>query len=189
MVTAEQQWLRRLRSPICQMVHHTTALADTTLSHASLTALILALNTQHLRMLRIWQLLERAPQTCHATRCELKLFVKDYIRLLAAVTPQLDRLGSRLNSTVSSSIGTPEEDVFWELYVCVAISSDAFHAANKVWSELWAGEELPLHHAMYSAFYDLLIWLLKFSRSPAWMLMRQENHTTSRDAFLALILL
>lgn len=77
------------------------------------------------------------------------LMVADFLALLTALVPQLDRLGSMLNSATACSIGCFEEGVFWDLWNVLTISNYAFSAAYEVWPNfLFQSGAAPVHVAV-----------------------------------------
>lgn len=79
--------------------------------------------------------------------------------------------------------------MFWELWSFVAATCHAFECTWPIWPDMWAGTILPLHRAWYAAFHDLLAWILSFSRTSAWLLMRKHHGRDIRNKDLLIILL
>ncbi|MEW5319223.1 MAG: hypothetical protein WDW38_010388 [Sanguina aurantia] len=71
------------------------------------------------------------PEVYAASLPEQALLVTAFTSLLTALVPQLGRLGRRLSSPPpsSSSIGTPEEEVFWELWGFLVAACSAYGTA------------------------------------------------------------
>lgn len=123
----------------------------------------------------------------------LTLFIVEFAALLSALVPQLDKRSSRLSSVIACSVGTPEEHVFWELWGCLETCSAAFCVVSSkslaVWEVVAGSEEgLPFHHPLCNAVHCLLSWLLSFTRTPAWRLMRTEHSVYMRNEQLLQIL-
>lgn len=190
MATLQKAWLKRMRSPISAMMNCIRDLAFVDLPHASLSSILSRMSTLRSLLLKN---LTWAPQQLYnhstPTQREYGLLISDLSKVITAVVPQLNRLGLRLNLPgPASSIGTPEEAVFWELWFFVAAGCSAVEAGRPIWLDLWQRDRHALHTHWYAAFHTLLSWLLPFSRSPAWRLMRQQHGVHKRNAALIAIL-
>lgn len=123
------------------------------------------------------------------TRPQYAVFVTDFIALVAALIPELQRLGPRLSLVRARSIATvAEEELFWGLWGSVVGACSAFNSVAINGPDLWTVEEQPHHVPLYAVFHSLLEWLLPMTRSAAWRLMQPEHGTWNRDRELTLIL-
>lgn len=192
MQTPLQSKLELMRRPISQMRDHVTALTAVSLPHASIRSLLpmmAALRKQLLTFCSLPQPLSHS-MGMQTTRHDLTLFITYFTKFLTNLVPQLDRLGARLNTSTAASnrAGAAEENMFWELWSCLAATCHALECASPVWPDMWAGEIQPLQQAWYAAFQALLMWTLPFTRSPAWLLMREQHGRECRTRDLLLIL-
>ncbi|MEW5305313.1 MAG: hypothetical protein WDW36_007862 [Sanguina aurantia] len=132
-----------------------------------------------------------APEAPHpATRAEHALFVADLVSLLTALLPQLRRCSVRLSlPTGSCSIGTDEEELFWELWSFLHAGCSALSLTYTVWPSLWPYDQRPFDAPLVAAFHAVLTWLLSFSRSPAWVAMTAEHGLAIRNHELIIILM
>lgn len=184
----------QMRSAFQAMQHQIKPLSTFSLPHPSLHTLIPRLVAVYNRLLTAarcdYQPASNQQEDKNRSHRELTLLVTDFTDLLNAMVPILERLGSQLQhaSGRSSRHSTSEEQVFWELWSFLAISSDSFQTAYESCPGFWAGEDLLLYHALYAAFYSFFLWLLPFSRSPAWTLVRRQRGHQSRNGVLAVVL-
>lgn len=118
---------------------------------------------------------------------EFATFVTDFSSLLTMLVPQLDRLGARLSS-VESTIGTTEEEVFWELWKFLAVGCSAFARVSTTPFRLLLIDKQPFFTCLYAAFHDMLQWLLSMSRSPAWLAMKEPQGLRTRNSELLMML-
>lgn len=173
MAAAQNQWLKQMCSPLHSMTELLTKLAATSLPHPSLSALLHPIWVVHNTLVMVHD--SAPPKEEHPEFCrqpEFACFVTEFTSFLAALIPQLDRLGSRL-SIVASSIGTAEEALFWELWRFLVAAGACFTFAGGQHSELLPRQPFDPH--LYAAFNALLQWLLSISRSPAWLAMRKQH--------------
>lgn len=174
MLASTAMWLNQMRAPIQCMEGLAAALTPSSLhGPSSLQTALSRMQLLFQQMLATWRR-DPTPSPSEAQssiRRELILFVMDFTALLHTLVPLLDRLGSRLNQTAGSSVGTTEERVFWECWNFMSISCDAFLSAHRTCPGFWTAQRQPLYHALFTANSAFLEWLLSFSRSPTWLLM------------------
>lgn len=131
----------------------------------------------------------RPPELFTSTQAEHQRFSSEFTAFLSALVPQLERLGSKLNNKTACSIGTAEEDMFWELWNFLTSSCSSFATAHAMSQNLWPAGEKPFYHSQFAAFHSLLAWLLSISRSSAWLLMTPANGSHHRNRELVVILM
>lgn len=79
------------------------------------------------------------PESYTGTRAEHLFFDADFTAFLTELVPQMVRLGSKLNSPTSSSIGSVEEVLFWELWNFLTSCSSSFATVFGMSYSLWPG--------------------------------------------------
>lgn len=124
-------------------------------------------------------------------QAEHALFVTDLTHLLTALLPHLHTFSMRLSLPASSgsSIGTSEEELFWELWCFLRAGCTAFSSTAEVWPTLWPKDQRPFHAPLIAAFHAVLVWLLQFSRSSAWLAMTPKHGLASRNHELIMVLM
>lgn len=186
---AQKRWLNQMQSPIREMTKVALTITNFALPHPTVGTVVPRMQMLHQTLVRIVEsMLPLSRERPIKTQAELAPIVMEFIKFLQAVVPHLDRLGCRLSLITASSIGTPEEQVFWELWKFLAAGCYAFKAAKATMPCSWSEDDLPMYHSLYVAFHKLLSWLLCFTRSPAWRLMRSEHGLAHRSRELWLIL-
>lgn len=132
--------------------------------------------------------LPRQLQPCITARADVESLIGSLTTLLTVIVPQLARLGTRLNSPASSSIGTTEEEVFWQLWqflVAGCSASETAFVRQPAIVPLWLRS---LYSSLYTAFHPLLVWLLSMSRTSAWAAMQHKDGRVQRNQELVIIL-
>lgn len=161
-----------------------TAIAAASLSQISLQAHIprMRLLTVNLHTVREFMHPDLEGSSAYITGPDNEVFVAAFTTLLTALVPQLDRLGCHLSlAAPHSSIGTMEEDVFWELWQFLAASCFAFMDAISTWPGMVSAAQHDSIHTLYSIVSSLLAWLLAISRSSAWLSMQPLHGLESRN--------
>lgn len=180
------KWLRQIHSPMRSMTELLATLAAISLPNTSLST-----HLPHIQTL--YHLLAAAAiskPTCKdqlriTTQPEFTPLVTHFTSLLTALIPQLEKLGCRL-SIVATSIGTLEEEVFWELWRFLVVGCFLFGSAFGRDSILTDFQ--PSNASFYAACDTLLKWLLSISRSPAWVAMQKQHGLGYRNGELLVIL-
>lgn len=119
---------------------------------------------------------------------DLESWIDSLTHLLTVIVPQLERLGTRLNSSVASSIGTTEEEVFWQLWQFLVAGCSASETAFVQQSAIVPLWMQSLHSSLYIGFHPLLAWLLSMSRTSAWQAMLHKDGKVQRNQELVIIL-
>ncbi|MEW5317250.1 MAG: hypothetical protein WDW38_008564 [Sanguina aurantia] len=172
-----------------KMTEAVTAIANLTLPCPSLGSHLPHMRLLHPELFEASNLVGATATTAsQRTLSQYPLFVGDFTALLNVLVPQLDRFGARLSSATASSIGTMEEEMFWELWCFLSASSYAFETASDQLPTQWHTCPQPFHASLSSAFHSLLTWLLSVSRSPAWLGMRAQHGMAHRNRELLCIL-
>lgn len=115
-------------------------------------------------------------------------FTKVFTALLTALVPQFERLGPTMSPTAASGIESTEEEIFWELWMCLVEGCHAFKAVSAVCPELLPQNKLRLYALFYTAAHALLTWLLPMTRRPAWRSAAQHRCLRCRDTQLLVVL-
>lgn len=187
MAAVQKARLRRMHSPIRDMQNCVRDLAVVDLPQPSLSALLSRMSKLNNHLFSCTKSSTNLVQDA-ATYHEHGLLIADVSKLITATVPQLERLGHRLNLAGSAnSVGTEEETVFWSLWGFISASCQAV-AGRPVWTNAVEREMFPLPVLWYSAFHAFMVWLLPFSRTPAWQLMTEQHGLQSRNASLLLVL-
>lgn len=189
MASAQDHWPKHMLSPLHIMTECVAAVAATSLPSACILAQV-----PRMRMLR--QLLSVISDSASSSMAEkprfcmhpeFDPFIRDFTSLLTALIPQLDKLGSRL-SIAATSIGTAEEEVFWELWKFLLVGSSAFALATSGYVELLPIDIQPFYPPLCAAFNSLLQCLLTVSRFPAWVAMKKQHGIDNINSELRVIL-
>lgn len=163
---AQKAWCSGMRKSMCEMTAATKAVAISGPSQASFKfelGRIQSLSPQWLDM-AMAHFAAHSEASFTSTRFEHKLLANYLTHLLTALVPQLDRLGSMLNSETACSVGTAAEALFWELWMFLFAGCSAFSASNSKWPDLWPAGMQPFDRPLCLAFHALLRWLLPMSR-------------------------
>lgn len=97
---------------------------------------------------------------------EHALFITDFTALLTALVPQIDRVGRAFKASKKGA----NRGNLKSLWMLLSISCLAF----RNWPANWPGR-LQLHiPPLQTACINLLVWLLQFTRSPAWALVTTD---------------
>ncbi|MEW5310888.1 MAG: hypothetical protein WDW38_002644 [Sanguina aurantia] len=191
--TAEQpQGMEELRCRILVMTQSVKGLTGAASSDVVLHQQVLDMQQLHVSLLIVHEkVYSRAnkPESYTGTRAEHLFFDADFTAFLTELVPQMVRLGSKLNSPTSSSIGSVEEVLFWELWNFLTSCSSSFATVFGMSYSLWPGGTTPLAPSLFAAFHSLLTCLLNITRSPAWVLMTPANGVEHRNRDLAVILM
>lgn len=141
-------------------------------------------------MTRIYVLLFTLHDPGLVIRPEYALFVTDFTALLSQLVPQLTRLGLRLSLPAACIAFTAaaEQKLFWTLWQYLLAASTAFRTATARERDDIPTQPQPFHAPLYAAFQSLLKWLLVMSRSPAWVMMKNEHGLQGRNHDLVTIL-
>lgn len=122
------------------------------------------------------------------SKSDFSMYVKDFAELLTALVPQLSRLGAGLSSWTLCSIGSTDEQLFWEHWSFLTNACSTYNEMNTRYINLWPEDQHPFHSILSAAFYPILTWLLPVTRSSAWTSMRQQHGLKSRNHELAVLL-
>lgn len=187
MAPAQKAWRDEVRSTFRGMTAAVAQLAHVSLPHPSLLQQLPRLHTLRPEFRRVFhsRRLQYDPVFC---RTQYGLFVTDFVALLRQLVQQLDRLGARLSHATPPSVGTDEEDLFWELWQYLAAASRAFKAVTNRGSDPWPVQQQPFYGPLYNAFHTALLWLLTMTRSPAWLAMQEQHGRDLRDRELMTVL-
>lgn len=190
MPLAKDGFFKGLRISVRKVTMAVYVLADFDLPHPALHTRLPPMRALQTALFESSRATDLRPRNSHLTSpVEYTTFVTDFIKLLTALVPQLDRFGANLSLAVGSSIGTAEEEVFWLLWGFLATSCIAFAAALESCASAWPAYNQPFFASLSSAFHTLLVWLLPMTRSPAWTLMGPEHGLKVRNYDLGHILL
>lgn len=185
-----------MQASVRDMTTICTSLAEISLPLPSPQPLLLRMRLSHLTTFRDLDAPTKLQQQAfqHSTP-HLILFVSDFTTLLTALVPQLRRQGDRLSSATFCSVGTPEEELFWELWRFLVTSCSVFGMSFNYCNErdgllnVWPQEKHhPVYAPLYAAFTSVLAWLLNMSRSPAWRAMKSVHGLKCTNGELTLIL-
>lgn len=193
MAAAQNRWLKQMGISMRSIQKCLTDIAAMTLPNACMSAQLPCIQRSCLKLIQVFHSAPpKADQLHHGAQSGYTHFVRDFTSLLTFLTPQLQRLGSRLSivgpSIAASSIGTAEEEVFWELWKCLFLGCYAFDLAQDSCSDLSVIGEQSFYPSLYAAFHDLLHCLLFVSRTPAWMAMRRQHGLHERNREMVIIL-
>lgn len=170
------EWYESMRKTMQQMTRVVSTIAVTSPSHPSLKSripLFRMLNDQ------MWSsvgatLLSAAAQSQekkYITQADEEVYITTFSALLIDLLSQLDRFGSQLSSANACSIGTAGEEVFWELWRFLNISSLGFEAVRVACKGTWPVHTCNFQTLLFAAFQSLLNWLLSMLQCPAWRSM------------------
>lgn len=116
------------------------------------------------------------------------LFVEYFLNLMRVLQPELSVLGAKLSNPADSSIGTAQEELFWELWRVLVASCHAYCTVTYRYPRLWPHGLQAVGQLLLNCLQSLLHWLLTFTRSPAWRMMTAVNGRKQRDRQLLMIL-
>ncbi|MEW5318477.1 MAG: hypothetical protein WDW38_009697 [Sanguina aurantia] len=191
MADVHESWCERMCSFMSKMFGAVAAIGDSSLSDSSLQSHFAPMLNLRKRFLELCVTIHYrrldAPPTDAA---QYTLLITSFTSLLTSLVPQLERLGTRLNSaTATRSGGGVVESVFWELWAFLRDSSYAFDVATThMGSTSLPDDKQPFYTSLYPAVVPLLTWLLVMSRSPAWTSMVKKHGRPCRDRELLIIL-
>lgn len=180
-------WLKQLCQAIRDMSKALKVIADVAVSRQSMMARLQAImmSRLHTTMLASSELVLPLTQAeTPSIRTAYALMVAEIVFFLESLIPQLCKRGCRLSSVTACSVGTADEHVFWELWSCLDAGCAALAIASQKSIQVWPVDDHPYYPSLYTAFHSLLTWLLSFSRSPAWLLMRPEHCLHMRNSEL-----
>ncbi|MEW5318475.1 MAG: hypothetical protein WDW38_009695 [Sanguina aurantia] len=180
MAATPNAWCTVMHDTMCGMTAAVAALAAISLPNPRLKAQIALMRApQHV-------LLQSSSMAAPLPREQYILFVADFVTLLTALVPQLERMTVRLNAELACS--KSEEAIFWELWRLLLTSCTAFENTTDHATDALPVNRQPLYTSLYPALHAMLTWLLTCSRTPAWLAMRQEHGLRARNSELLLIL-
>lgn len=132
----------------------------------------------------------RPTQSIPSLCLELAPLITGLTALRTSLVKSLDSFGEKTEIDISSVRPTPGEgDVFWGLWRLLAASSSACNVALEVCPERLSLAQQPFYPPLYVALDSVLVWLLKISRSPAWIAMTIKQGLQPRNRDLLVILL
>lgn len=189
MAAAHDKWLDQMGSCICKMHEAVAAFAGMSLPYASVHTELSQLTYFHRTLTAVCQKYTPvAANVTASTRSKCAKLVTEFTALLTLLVPQLDRLDCKLSSPEGCSIRPVEEAIFWELWCSLTASCNAFNVAHVQWPYLWSAQESSTYLPTHACFHTLLTWLLRVSRSPAWLAMKSHRGRLSRNTDLLLML-
>lgn len=188
MAASQNQLLKQMCSPVRNMTASVNEIAAMSLPNAHMSTHLCGMRKlrQILSAIFISTNKPTGP-TRNKASPEFEAFVKEFTLLLTALTPQLHRLGSRL-SIVATSIGTVEEEGFWELWLFLTAGCAAFGAFVEDFPVLLFLHQQPYYTNLYASIHDMLQCVLSLSHSHAWMAMKRQNGLSYRTNEMLAIL-
>lgn len=191
----EAAWWRDVRACLQKMTEVVASVARTSLTtRQPLRSAVSRSEALHPKLLDLSQdddpdpALEEGP-ALHAARIQNSHFLAELSGFLTALAPQLDRLGSRLDSAEKSSAGAIEEELFWELWSFLYTGLAALESTSPRAPNANPGHPQHLCPELYVAFTSILTWLLQFSRGPAWLELERSDGWCALDTELFTMLM
>lgn len=191
MAAAQKAWFKIMRDHLSKMTAKVTTIASMSMTDPILQDQVSLVHALLKALRAVSSSIPR--QACRIFPCtmsEHKLFISSFATLLTALVPQLVRFSSRLDCPVSSSIGTSEEAMFWELWEVLTVGCCTLSLQRNTWKDLWANGLQLFHEPLFMSFHALVAWLLPMIQSPAWLVMQPDyDDREDRDSQLMLILI
>lgn len=182
MAEAVHHYSSAIRCTMREMTALVRAISETTLPSLHLPTHILELKVIHTSFMTGLHIRPSITnQLILISESEETRFSSTFTTLLTEVVPQLKRLGSF--AAQRTEMQSLEEDVFWNLWVCLATVVNIFGD----WPARAQGPQ-QLSKPLFSAIHALLVWLLRLTQSPAWLNMTEEHGLHSRNHELVSIL-
>lgn len=114
--------------------------------------------------------------------------ISENAALQMALVPQLQRFGKRLSIPTAGSLGTVEEDMFWELWASLMGSCVVNMIVTKTQPTAFLNLQQALCNQVHLATQSVLTWILSISRSPVWCAMKVGNGLRHRNLEVSSIL-
>ncbi|MEW5316756.1 MAG: hypothetical protein WDW38_008107 [Sanguina aurantia] len=136
MATAQLAWCQEMRGTVGRMADAVKSLATLTELSPSLHPAMQSV-VPHLRQLNGTLLMASASHSSASgeflpiARPDLLLLITELATLQTLLVPQLERFGARLSLAGADSLGTVEEELFWELLAALETDVLLLHALTK----------------------------------------------------------